>query len=127
MLTITHRHRNENLNASGSTRETCLLYLVYHYQNEILERLNNDKNLSLLIYEKNQSFNDLRKFLVIFNRYGMSLTKEDIKSIELKERDGKKSLCIVIKYDEKIKTEFIQKHSKKEADRARFKKRSRSL
>ncbi|AFI04110.1 hypothetical protein [Helicobacter cetorum] len=112
MLTITHRNRNDNLNTSGGTRETCLLYLVYHYQNEILECLNNGKNLSLLIYEKNQNFYELRKFLVIFNRYGVPLTKEDIKDIELKESD-KKSLYIEIKYDEKIKQDLSKDIAKR--------------
>ncbi|GAA7735696.1 hypothetical protein COL6_06450 [Helicobacter pylori] len=43
------------------------------------------------------------KILAIFKHCNIELTKEHFKSIEVRERDNKKSLYIVIKYDEKIR------------------------
>ncbi|GAA7943992.1 hypothetical protein JQ303_06490 [Helicobacter pylori] len=43
------------------------------------------------------------KILAIFKHCNVELTKEHFKSIEVRERDNKKSLYIVIKYDEKIR------------------------
>ncbi|WP_187940560.1 hypothetical protein [Helicobacter pylori] len=45
----------------------------------------------------------MEKILAIFKHCNVELTKEHFKSIEVRERDNKKSLYIVIKYDEKIR------------------------